>query len=131
MSAKEITCEHCLFKTTLQTKLEEHKNSYHQDGEFILYFACKSLNNRNKLMKNVTAQWIDCTGGQAAFKDGDLITFGRELVNTSRKTGAKLYYAVRMHDPGLGLCFEEDWLNDGIKYGIFQKYDLPDDVVIN
>lgn len=71
------------------------------------------------------------SGGQAAFKDGNLTTFGRELVCVSRETGKKLYYVVRMHDTGLGLCFDNKWLENGIKYGVFQKYDLPDDVVIN
>lgn len=36
-----------------------------------------------------------------------------------------------MHDPGLGLSFDEDWLKNGVKYKVFQKYDLPDDVIIN
>lgn len=131
MSTKKLKCEQCLFKTAVQTKMDNHKNMYHSSENFILYFGCKSLNDRNILMENISAQWMDCTGGQAAFKDGDLITFGRELVCASRNTGKKLYHVVRMHDPGLGLCFDNTWLENGVKYGIFQKYDLPDDVVIN
>lgn len=130
MSKKIFKCEHCLFKTTSQSKMNDHTNIYHQDRSFILYFACK-YKDRDILIENISAHEIDCTGGQAAFEDGDLTTFGRELVCASRETGKKLYYAVRMHDPGLGLCFDNEWLENGIKYGIFQKYDLPDDVVIN
>lgn len=67
--------------------------------------------------------------GQTAYEDGDLNMFGQELVDASRITGVKLYRALRIHDPGLGLCFYEKWVDAGIKACVFEKYDLPDDVI--
>jgi hypothetical protein len=126
-----IKCEHCSYCTNSRDFLEKH-NTYHKDDrEFILYMECKgSLKGRNTLIDNISAQEIDCTGGQAAFEDGDINVFGQELVNASRKTKFKIYRALRMHDPGLGLCFPEWWIDAGIKAGVFEKYSLPQDVLV-
>jgi hypothetical protein len=79
---------------------------------------------RNRLVKSVTAKWIDCTGGQAAFKDGDLETFGKELVDAARSNNIELYCIYRMYDPGVGLFFASWWVQGGIDAGVFQEYKI-------
>ena len=101
------SCDECPYKTDSQDFLEEHSNRYHHENtNYILYMGCTgSINGRNELEHRVSARYIDMTGGQAAFQDGDLKEFGDELVAASRETGHKVYHVYRMHDPGLGLDF--------------------------
>lgn len=126
----KISCDKCLYKTDSVNFLNAHSECYHHnDKSFILYMECTgSLTGRNTLADAVSVDYIDMTGGQAAFEDGDLQIFGSELVAASRKSGYKLYNVYRMHDPGLGLMFSEWWVDTGIALNIFQKYDLPEDV---
>lgn len=128
----QISCEHCSYKTNSDDFLAKHKEKYHDDNcRFVLYMACNgSLEGRNMINNNISAKWIDCTGGQTAYVDGDINVFGQELVEASRRTGVKLYHAYRMHDPGLGLDFPQWWVDAGLMYGVFEKYDLPDDVLV-
>lgn len=88
-----------------------------------------SIEGRNALNDRVSAKWIDCTGGQAAYEDGDLEELGEELVEASRETSVKIFHVFRMFDPGLGLDFPMWWVEGGIKAKIFSQYKLPDDVV--
>lgn len=123
-------CDKCPYKTDSSQYLQDHNKRFHRDkAQFILYMACPgSLDGRNTLADGVSFKWIDMTGGQAAFIDGDLKKFGDELVRASRKTHNKLYHVYRMHDPGLGLDFPQWWVDTGVKLGIFQEYKLPEDV---
>ncbi len=130
---KVIYCEECSFETNTQEKLEKHIETYHYvkiiKPTFILYFECEgSIDGRNRLTRNIPNVNIDSTGGQAAFEDGDLDKFGKDLTCASRRTGIKIYRAMRIHDPGLGLCIDESWLEEGLECGIFEEYDFPDDV---
>lgn len=127
-------CDKCTYKTNSEEFLKEHAKRYHDDNaSFILYMACTgSIEGRNTLADAVSASYsyIDMTGGQAAFEDGDLQTFGDELVAASRESGYKIYHAYRMHDPGLGLDFPQWWIDTGVALGIFQQYELPEDVKV-
>jgi hypothetical protein len=125
-----IKCEYCSYCTNSREFLEKH-NMYHtKDRKFILYMACEgSIEGRETLIENISAYDIDCTGGQAAFVDGNINVFGRELTNASRKSGYKIYHAYRMHDPGLGLCFPQWWVDAGIEARVFEQYDFPEDVI--
>lgn len=55
----------------------------------ILYFDCnQSLDGRNAIADHLAKfgfQWMDMTGGQAAFEDGDLESFGNHIVEFARK----------------------------------------------
>jgi len=127
----EFKCDHCTYKTTSNDFLEEH-SKYHSDkSDFVLYMECMgSLDGRNAINDNISAAWIDCTGGQSAYADGDINKFGQEIVEASRKTNNKLYRVLRIHDPGLGLVFADWWVDGGIEAGVFEQYDLPDDVLV-
>lgn len=129
----ELSCSKCRYKSNSEEFLQQHTARYHPSNRvpsFILYMGCSgSLDGRNTLSDRVSAQYIDMTGGQAAFEDGDLIEFGDELVAASRDTGYKLYGVYRMHDPGLGLDFPDWWVQTGVELGIFQQYNLPVDVI--
>ena len=109
-----------------------YTKTYHikiKDNTYILYIGVDgSLDGHNALVDCVSSQWIDMTGGQAAFYDGDLKEFGDELVEASKETGYKIYEIYRMYDPGLGLDFAEWWVKGGIAAGVFEKYELPEDV---
>lgn len=126
------SCDECPYKTDSQDFLEEHSKRYHHDNtNYILYMGCTgSINGRNELEHRVSARYIDMTGGQAAFHDGDLKEFGDDLVAASRETGHKLYHVYRMHDPGLGLDFPQWWVDTGVALEIFQQYQLPEDVKV-
>ena len=129
----EHSCSECRYKSNSDEFLQQHTARYHPSNRvpsFVLYMGCSgSLNGRNTLSKCVSAKWIDMTGGQAAFEDGDLTEFGDDLVAGSRNTGYKLYGVYRMHDPGLGLDFPDWWVQTGVELGIFQQYNLPTDVI--
>ena len=126
-------CELCPYKTDDSDHLKAHKKMYHvepEDQHMILYMGCDgSIGGRNALNDRVSSKWIDCTGGQAAYEDGDLQQLGDELVAASRETGVKIYHVYRMFDPGLGLDFPMWWVTGGINAGVFQQYALPNDVI--
>jgi len=132
----DVTCDKCPYKTTKEEHLEEHAKRYHpivpkEKGKmnYVLYMECSgSLEGRNTLADGVSRPWIDMTGGQAAFHDGELKTFGDELVAVSREFGYKLYCVYRVFDPGLGLDFPMWWVKAGVECGVFQEYELPEDV---
>lgn len=126
----ELICKSCTYKSDSEEFLAAHVEKYHTcDQEMILYMGCTgSIEGRSNLVDGVDAQWMDMTGGQAAFHDGDLKTFGDQLVAGAREHGLKLYHVVRMHDPGLGLEFPWWWVEAGVKAGVFQQYELPEDV---
>lgn len=123
-------CLYCKFTTHKQDLLTTHYHNYHNnEREFILYLECTgSIEGRNTFNEAVDVEPIDCTGGQAAFEDGDLKHFAQQAIANARATGYKLYGIYRMYDPGLGLCFTNEWLQGGIKAGTFTKYLLPEDV---
>lgn len=118
-------CPNC--KCQIHETLKQHLAWYHR--RFVLYFECNgSLDERNTLADQITFSPIDMTGGQAVFEDGDLQSFGDQLVCAARGSGIKFYRICRMVDPGLGLCFPESWLINGIAYGVFQEYHIPADL---
>ena len=53
-----------------------------------------SIDGRDTLNYMITAKWIDCTGGQSAYQDGNLETFGTELVNASRTSNVSYTVCV-------------------------------------
>jgi hypothetical protein len=124
--------KNCDFSTDNEEYLNKHTEMFHnKERDMILYMCCaESIDGRNALnnMISNSFQPIDCTGGQAAFEDGDLKEFGDALVKASRETGYKLYDVYRMYDPGLGLIFDDWWVQAGVKAGTFKKYKIPDDV---
>ncbi len=132
----EFGCDKCTYKTNNEEHLKEHSECYHpviEEGQnpFILYFQCDgSLNGRNSLAGGVSVSYLDMTGGQAAFEDGDLTQFGTELVLASRASGYKIYNVYRMHDPGLGLMLINWLIDEGLELGIFEEYELPEDVKV-
>ena len=98
----------------------------------ILYFdSNRSIFGRNAIADHLAEfgfKWMDMTGGQAAFDDGDLKLFGDKIIECARKHEIGIHEIVRMEDPGLGLMFPSKWLEDGISSGRFQRYDIPKDV---
>lgn len=91
----------------------------------ILYLECQDLETRQSLSNYLEKHgfnWIDCTGGQLACEDGDFERFRNLAVQWTNKQGKTLYRVIRMEDPGLGLCFSEEWLKKGIDTGEFQIY---------
>jgi hypothetical protein len=96
---------------------------------FILYMETESMDARNKLNEIIDANEFDCTGGQTAYKDGSLQEFGNKIVKAAREKNVKLYRVLRMHDPGIGLSFCDHWITAGLEAGVFEKYDLPEDVI--
>lgn len=124
--------KNCDFSTDDEEYLNKHTEMFHnKEQDMILYMCCtESIDGRNALNNIISDSFqpIDCTGGQAAFEDGDLKKFGDALVKASRKTGYKLYDIYRMYDPGLGLIFDDWWIQAGVKAGTFKKYKIPDDV---
>lgn len=124
-------CPECFYSTDREEHLRKHAEAYHpEDPSYILYMTCDgSIEGRNELNERVSAQWIDCTGGQAAYEDGDLYELGEELVEASREIGVGVYHVYRMYDPGLGLEFPMWWVHGGIKAGVFEEYKLPEDVI--
>lgn len=70
----EIACKSCRYRTNTQEHLDQHTNKYHPkdgvtDDMFVYYMDCNgSIEGRNVLCEYVDVQWIDCTGGQAAFR---------------------------------------------------------------
>jgi hypothetical protein len=130
-----LHCKKCSYKTDCAEFLHEHLDTYHQRPKpaMILYLECDgSIDGRNALVDSVTATGggdaIDCTGGQAAFEDGDLQQFGKQLVKASRNTGVRLCRVLRMFDPGVGLNFAPWWIEGGLQAGVFQAFRLPKDV---
>jgi len=132
--AEKLSCDYCNYETHHQEYLEKHKSAYHNDSNMILYMACEgSLDARNTLIDEIETKGfedIDCTGGQAAFEDGDLNHFGKALVKAARKHNIKLYQVSRMKDPGMGLIFPDWWFKAGVEAGLFEEYSLPDDVLV-
>jgi hypothetical protein len=126
----KFECDKCSYKSNSDDNLGQHTTTYHNENtQMILYMNCDgSIEGRNELNNSISAKWIDCTGGQAAYEDGDLQEFGDELVMASRNTGHKIYCVFRMHDPGLGLDFPGWWIQGGLNAGVFQQYEVPDDV---
>lgn len=123
-------CDKCNYATDDDNHLNLHKDEYHNDDKtFVLYMACDgSIEGRNILNDNVSAKWIDCTGGQAAYEDNDLKTFGEQLVKAARDNNIKLYHIYRLNDPGLGLDFPYWWVQGGLRAGVFDEYPIPEDV---
>ncbi|AYV77307.1 MAG: hypothetical protein Barrevirus32_3 [Barrevirus sp.] len=126
-------CKSCPYSTDIKDHLKIHTKTYHNkeyQEHYILYMECNgSIDGRNDLNDLISNHDIDCTGGQSAYEDGDLKEFGDQLVIAARQTGVGLYRVLRMYDPGLGLIFDDWWVNGGIKAGVFQEYQLPDDVI--
>ena len=129
----EFECDNCAYKSNNEEYLKSHQKSYHNDKTpFILYMCCQgSIDERNIFEQAVTVEYIDCTGPQAAFHDGDLQQFGNELVQCARDNDLKLYCIYRMYDPGLGLMINPYWLKGGLDAGVFTEYSIPDDVKAN
>jgi len=76
---------------------------------FILYFHIiddDSLDARNRLadhLKQFGFKWMDMTGGQAAFKDGDFEIFSNETIKYCRQNDLKIHFICRCPDFGVGL----------------------------
>ena len=128
-----VFCNKCFYQTSCDNYLQLHMKTFHErDGNYILYFECEDFDGRYTIIDhNNKFEPIDCTGAQAAFEDGDLKEFGDALIDTSRQTGVKLLKICRMKDPGLGLLFPSWILEAGIKMGIYQNYEIPDDCGLN
>lgn len=104
-------------------------NNQQEEQNKRLYFDCNgSLEGRNLIEDAVSVRYVDCTGGQAAFEDGNLQVFGQEVIAAARKHNIKIYKILRMDDPGLGLMFTDEWVQDGLSSGRFQAYPIPKDV---
>ena len=76
----------------------------------IYYFHCEGgLDNRNliaDMLEKFNFEWVDMTGGQAAFKPkGNFNTFKRLIEIYADIHNIKVYYIKHCEDPGLGLCF--------------------------
>lgn len=125
-------CDNCQYKTLSEEFLKIHCETYHiGHPSYILYMGCTgSIDGRNTLNDCVSSKWIDCTGGQTAYKDGNLETLGKELVDGARENNIKLYNIYRMYDPGLGLDFAPWWVQGGIDAGVFQEYQIPQDCLV-
>jgi hypothetical protein len=129
----QFNCQSCVYKTSESEWLQTHIKCYHsEEMSMVLYMECSgSIEGRNLLLQSTDAQSIDCTGGQAACADGNLETFGEQLVQAARDHNIKLYRVCRMGDPGLGLMFPDWWVDGGIEAGVFAEYVLPVDVDAN
>jgi hypothetical protein len=124
----EFKCDHCSYKNS-EEFLQIHIQEYHTNHNMVLYMDCNgSIEGRDVLNDCIDAEWIDCTGGQAAYKDSDLQKFGEQLVRAARDNNIKLFNVLRIQDPGLGLDFPSWWVEAGIEAGVFERYDIPDDV---
>lgn len=90
----------------------------------ILYLECKNYESRTKMLEVLQNhyEWLDCTGGQAAFEDDDLQRFGDFATTVASKLNIKLVHILRMPDPGLGLFITDDWLAAGLASGEIQRY---------
>lgn len=137
-----LQCDDCPYKSNKSEYLEEHRKSYHPNDrkpDMILYMRCRNVESddnleaRNKIMDYLgdDYRYIDVTGGQGAFYDGDLKNFGDKIVEAAKLNNIKIYEILRMYDPGLGLEFPSWWVNSGVENGLFQKYDLPDDIKVS
>ena len=132
-----LSCTKCNYRTNSDEHLEKHTNAYHNDdANFIYSMDCTgSISGRNVLCDVVDVEWIDCTGGQAAFEPGGeaypLSNFGEDLVRGARANGLRLYNVLKIYDPGLGLEFPMWWVEGGIAAGTFERFEIPDDVNAN
>ena len=81
----------------------------------IYYFETDGLENRNKIAEMLELykfEWIDMTGGQAAFKPiGNFNTFKRLIEIYADIHNIKVYYIKHCEDPGLGLCFPTNYFD--------------------
>jgi hypothetical protein len=132
-----IVCKSCSYCTNEQSHIDEHNKHYHpeggvNDGMYVYYMDCnKSIDGRNELLEYVDIEYIDCTGGQAAFEYNPNYTlqqFGNDLVRGAREKRLKLGNVLKMFDPGLGLDFPMWWVEGGIRAGVFERFKIPDDV---
>jgi hypothetical protein len=122
-----LLCTDCGYKTNDEEFLKTHRTQFHdEDMSMILYMDCSgSLYGRNTIVEGVSNNFIDCTGGQAAFEDGSLQEFGDEVMAVAKEHNITVYNIVRMRDPGLGLMFSYQWVDAGINAGAFQRYEIP------
>ena len=85
----------------------------------VLYFCANSLPNRNRLVNELEEHGynsIDCTGGQAAFEDGDLGQFAEIILGFARSQEPPIdvIAVFRMPDPGIGLFVNDNWIQRGL-----------------
>ena len=82
--------------------------------DMVLYFRVKGgLEARNTIHNHLSAfgfDWMDMTGGQGAFHDGDFALFCQEVRACANKQRFTLQELFRMPYPGLGLCLTQDIL---------------------
>eukprot|EP00966_Prymnesium_polylepis_P030644 713319-Prymnesium_polylepis.2 len=86
----------------------------------ILYFRVDSLDKRNLLVEKLAEDGfnaIDCTGGQAAFEDGDLKKIAEIILGFARTQEPPIDVVAvdfRMPDPGLGLFVSDSCIRQGL-----------------
>lgn len=126
-----IKCKYCKYKTNTEDSMMKHAY-YHNGNSFILYFECDGLlEGRNAIARDLENdfEWIDMTGGQVAFKDGDFKLFCEKVIKSARAHNVKLYHVTRMHDPGIGLCVFDWWIDGGVKAGVFTNKKIPKQLI--
>lgn len=121
----KFICTVCGYKTDKKAHLKKHTDHYHKPYSFILYFHCESSDSRDIILENIPYQYIDSTGGESAFDDGNIDDFGDSIVKVAKKYKIKLYRICRMFDPGLGLIAPDWWIDGGIKAKMFYDYEIP------
>lgn len=87
----------------------------------ILYFQCDSFEGRYYIveyLEDFGYSFLDGTGSQCAYEDGDLDNFGKHVVKAAQNGGLRLRDIARVEDPGLGLIFEEGAIEAAANYPI-------------
>jgi hypothetical protein len=122
----EHACASCKYHTTRDEYLKQHNETFHGGHPMILYIEMESFDDRSIVLDEIEGfPWIDATGCQCAFEDGDLKTFGDAIVEIASRMDLKIGRILRMVDPGLGLMFSEEWVEAGLFSGTFSEYEIP------
>ena len=122
----EHACTKCEYRTTKNEYLDLHEATFHAGHPMILYIEMDSFEDRSVILDEIEGfPWLDATGCQCAFDDGDLKEFGDAVVEIAARKNLKIGRILRMMDPGLGLMFSEEWVEAGLFSGTFTEYDVP------
>ncbi len=115
----EYKCNKCSYSSDNEEYLQNHCDTFHKDKvSYVLYMECSdSIEGRNHIVNNIPFSYIDCTGGQASFEDGDIEEFYQAVKKVANEYNLELGLICRMPDPGLGLIFSGWLVEEGIKAG--------------
>lgn len=92
--------------------------------EYLLYVNC---DDRLALEKALIGSYkfIDGAGtNQIAFRDGDLNTFGNNVMKVATENNIVIRRILRIPDPGLGLVLLKEDIVKGIADGTIQEFVL-------